>query len=409
MPLKGTQTLSVLRKKHLVNLGNIRLGITPPLSLDSTRATLLESVINTMLVTLDCNNIGCMGRCNPTTHLWQEGEYTPANEAATQNIISAISQLLADNQSNPSRRRGIQQETLEDRLKVAKEACAALNVDPMLLNQHQPEPQVEQQQQHQQPQQQEEPAQQPNLLDPGTTTIPRQTSKPVTGLSSEETLLRIICLQQEQNAVMADRQDRQHERLLTLLESRRLHNPVQTMTVTTVTQSCEPATGNIFVIPPRNIDNLAIAGVSLPLTFRLDGGSTTLDLEATSGDIVEEDHHQHGDHNGRCGKRPLEVSDYGSSPLLPLDEELEENKRLNKYIRRNNFVKTKTGIPIKWFLINRVCINFNINACKQVANHLNNSKKMVLRHICGSCLLHRRQIDSTHTAVSCRFRPQGFC
>jgi hypothetical protein len=409
MPLKGTQTLSVLRKKHLVNLGNIRLGINPPLSLDSTRAALLESVINTMLVTQDCHNIGCMGQCNPTTHLWQEGEYTPANEAATQNIISAISQLLADNQSNPARRQGIQQESLEDRLRVAKEACSALNVDPRLLNQQQPEPQVGQQQQQQQQQQQEEPTQQPNQLDPGTARALKGTSKPVTELSSEETLLRIICLQQEQNAVMADRQNRQHERLLTLLESKRLHNPVQTLTVTTVTQSSEPASGKIFVIPPRNIDNLAIAGVSLPLTFRLDGGSTTLDLESSSGDVLEEDHHLHGDHNGRCGKRPLEVSDYGSSPLLPLNEELEDNRRLNKYIRRNNFIKTKTGIPIKWFLVNRVCINFNINACKEVTNHLNTSKKMVLRHICGSCLLHRRQIDTTHKAVSCRFRPQSFC
>jgi hypothetical protein len=406
MPLKGTQTLSVLKKKHLVNLGNIRLGITPPLSLDSTRATLLESVINAMLVTLDCNNIGCMGRCNPTTHLWQEVEYTPANEAATQNIISAISQLLADNKANPARRRGIQQETLEDRLKVAKEACAALEVDPTLLNPLQPVPQVRQQQR---PQQREEAVQQPNLLDTGTTSTTTQSSKPVTGLNSEETLLKIICLQQEHNSLMADRQDRQHDRLLTLLESRRLQNPVQTMTVTTVTQSCDPSAGNIFVIPPRNLDNLAIAGVSLPLTFRMEGGSTSVDLEETSGDSFEEDHHQDGDHFGKYGKRPLEGSDNGSSPLSPLDEELEENKRLNKYIRRNNFIKTKTGIPIKWFLVNRVCINFNINACKQLTDHLSIKKGTMLRHICGSCLLHRRQLDSTHTAVSCRFRPQGFC
>jgi hypothetical protein len=181
------------------------------------------------------------------------------------------------------------------------------------------------------------------------------------------------------------------------------------LTVTTVTQSTEPVSGTVFVIPPRNLDNLAIAGVSLPLTFRLDGGSTTLDLESSSQDVLEEDHQLLGDNKERCGKRPLEVSDQVSSPLLPLDEEFEDKRRLNKYIRRNNFIKTKTGIPIKWFLVNRVCINYNICACKETTNHLNNNKKMVLRHICGSCLLHRRYVDTTHTAVSCRFRPQGFC
>jgi hypothetical protein len=406
MPLKGFQTLSGLRKKHLINLGNIRLGISPPLSLDSTRAALLEAVINAMLVTQDCHNSGCMGQCNPTTHLWQEGEYTPANEVATQNIITAISQLLSEDNSNPSRRRGIQQESLEDRLRVAQEACSALNVDPRLLSQQQPEPQVGQQQQQQQ---QVQLTHQPHNVDPGTTRVPNQPSNPIANLSSEETLLKIICLQQEQNAAMADRQDRQHERLLTLLEGRRLHNPVQTVTVTTVTQSCEPAAGKILVIPPRNIDNLAIAGVSLPLTFRLDGGNTTLDLESSSQDILEEDQKPADDNKGRYGKRTLEMSEQVSSPLLSLDEDLEDNRRLNKYIRRNNLIKTKTGIPIKWFLVNRICINFNIYACKELSNHLNNSKKMVLRHICGSCLLHKRQIDTSHTAVSCRFRPQSFC
>jgi hypothetical protein len=101
-------------------------------------------------------------------------------------------------------------------------------------------------------------------------------------------------------------------------------------------------------------------------------------------------------------------SDLDSSPLLPLDEDDEDNKRLIKYIKRNNSIKIKTGIPIKWFLINRICINFNIGSCIKTTNHLNTNKKLVLRHICGSCLLHRRVADTTHTAVSCQFKSQSF-
>jgi hypothetical protein len=133
MPLKGTQTLSALRKKHLINLGNVRLGILPPLNFDSTRASLLEAIIANIMVNQDCPNIGCMGPCNPDRHLWQEGEYTPANETVSQNIITAISQLLADNQANPQRHQGIPHESIEDRLSVLAEACTALKVDPRLL------------------------------------------------------------------------------------------------------------------------------------------------------------------------------------------------------------------------------------------------------------------------------------
>jgi hypothetical protein len=257
-------------------------------------------------------------------------------------------------------------------------------------------------------------------VDPPQHTIPltSQTSVPVADISSEATLLKIISMQQEQNAAMAERQNQQHERLLTLLEDRRRHTPARTVTVTTVTQSSEPVAGTVTIIPPRNYDNLAIAGVSLPPMFRLEGRITTLamdamksDLDSSSHDILEEDHQLLMDNDEKSIKKSvnsINKSGQDSSPLLPLDEDNEDNKRLIKYISRNNSIKIKTGIPIKWFLIKRICINFNIGSCTRSTNHLNNSKKMVLRHICGSCLLHRRIADTTHTAVSCRFRPQSF-
>jgi hypothetical protein len=33
---------------------------------------------------------------------------------------------------------------------------------------------------------------------------------------------------------------------------------------------------------------------------------------------------------------------------------------------------------------------------------------MVLRHVCGSCLFQRRVADTTHRAITCRFKTQVF-
>jgi hypothetical protein len=217
---------------------------------------------------------------------------------------------------------------------------------------------------------------------------------------------------------MAVRQDQQHERLLTLLENRRRSTPAQTYTVTTITQSDIPAAGIVSIIPPRNYVNLAMAGISLPPMLRFEGRIMALDtkslrsdLDSSTHEILEEAseplrHRVEGTNSTLASDKPQSVLE--ASPLLPLDEDDEDNKRLLKYIKRNNSIKTKTGIPIKWFLMNRICINFNIGSCIKTTNHLNTNKKLVLRHICGICLLHKRASDTTHTAVTCQHKPQIF-
>jgi hypothetical protein len=161
-----------------------------------------------------------------------------------------------------------------------------------------------------------------------------------------------------------------------------------------------------------------MAGVSLPPMLRIEGSITAPDLEKLKSNLdsspiesLEEVYQPPMlSIEGSITTPDLEKSksNLDSSPILPLDEDVEDNKRLIKYIKRNNIVKMKTGIPIKWFLVNRTCINYNIGTCGKAANHLNTNQEMVLRHICGSCLLHRRVSDTTHPAVTCRYKSQSF-
>jgi hypothetical protein len=235
-------------------------------------------------------------------------------------------------------------------------------------------------------------------------------------VDSRATLLDIISLQQANNTAMAERQDKQQERLLTLLENRDRGNSAQTVTVTTVTQSTLPAAGRVTIIPPRNFENLAMAGVSLPPMLRIEGSIPAPDIIIMSSNLdspitesLEEVFEPPMLHlEGRMTTSNFDKPNLDSSPVLPLDEDVEDNKRLIKYIKRNNIVKMKTGILIKWFLVNRTCINYNIGSCGKTGNHLNTSQQRVLRHICGNCLLHRRVSDSTHSATDCRYKTQSF-
>jgi hypothetical protein len=252
---------------------------------------------------------------------------------------------------------------------VLADACTALGVDPRLL--------VDQL--HGQEGGQVQPEDEPQHVPPQT---PQQ-SVSAAEVSSHATLLNIINLQHAHNTAMAEWQEQQQERLLTLLENMNRSTSVRATTVTTITHSALPAAGRVSIVPPRNYKNLAMAGVSLPPMLRIEGSITALDLERM--------------------KTKLD-----SSPNLLMEEHENDDNRLQNYIRRNNDIKIKTGISLNWYMINRTCIKFNIGTCYHIGNHTNTNQELVLRHICGSCLIHRRVEDSTHTAVTCRFKTQSF-
>ena len=310
MAFHGPKVISALQKKHLVHLGNHVLDIQPPLVIDSTKAELIAAITAHMEVEQDCPNSKCLGQCRPEVHEWTEAQYTPAGDGDVNSIMAAINGILTNAQHDnplgsstssfltPGNASAVLDgpgDPQQQRLRLVQQTCAVLGVDfqqaaaqltggqgqqQQVRVEHQPPAQPQpgsslpvltppQGQQLQVGVQQQAPVQpQPGYGQPQSVPTPPQDGSSAPWLA---------ILQQQQ--VMMDRQTAQQDRLLKLLEAaqNKSSHPESNQDPSPPASSGLSA-GRVGVIAPRNAENLALAGVSLPPMLRIEGDLATIDM-----------------------------------------------------------------------------------------------------------------------------------
>ena len=282
MTITGVQVLTGLQKKHLVHLGNVTLDIQPRLVVDSTKAELITAIKTHLQHVQDCPNTKCQGPCKPDEHEFLEVEYTPTGDGDNSGIMAAITQILASSQDdmrldnlttsflNPSNAAASHDNPVDPqqaRLRLVAQTCAALGVDPQQFANQVPgverqQPGGSQQQQHVS---QQSPGVQPQASNP-----PPQ--------DSSAALVLLLQQQQANHKEMMDQQAAQQDRLLKILESSQDRSVAPETTLADTPTSSSLSTGRVGVIAPRNAENLAAAGISLPPMLQIQGDLSTIDM-----------------------------------------------------------------------------------------------------------------------------------
>jgi hypothetical protein len=87
--------------------------------------------------------------------------------------------------------------------------------------------------------------------------------------------MAMLCQQQQDQKAMMEKQSEHQEKLMKLLEASQQFNTIPTATTTTSTTI---TAGRVGVLAPRNSENLAMAGISLPPMLRIEGDYATIDM-----------------------------------------------------------------------------------------------------------------------------------
>jgi hypothetical protein len=95
---------------------------------------------------------------------------------------------------------------------------------------------------------------------------------------SSDGLIAILQQQQLDNKKMMEKQSEQQDKLLKLLENANNSQQNNSIPPATTTTSTTISAGRVGVLAPRNSENLALAGISLPPMLRIEGDLSTIDM-----------------------------------------------------------------------------------------------------------------------------------
>jgi hypothetical protein len=293
MALSGPQVTGKLQKKHLIQVGNNILDIQPKLSSDTHKASLIAAITNHLENEQDCTNPKCMGPCNPDLHEWTQEEYAPDSETDNPGVQAALTNLLREvqcdlppgDQNSSFLNPGVagpshdgQMDPHKQKLLLISKTCAVMNLDPLefaalynetkkksppgpILPVASPPPETG-------TENVEEVAVVPDNVVPNTGPT-ASNDRP----TSDDLMAMLYKQQQDQNKLMKQQAEHQ-DKLMKLLEANQL-NAIPTATTTTSTTI---TAGRVGVQAPRNSQNLALAGISLPPMLRIEGDYATIDM-----------------------------------------------------------------------------------------------------------------------------------
>jgi hypothetical protein len=158
-------------------------------------------------------------------------------------------------------------------LLLVRQACAALELDPKDFANLYNETQKKQEEQ-------QKPLQSTGGLQPGPGTEPAPVVDPppvvpnniqpnpvnsnTPQMVSQDTLIAMLQQQQLDQKRMMDRQSEHQDKLMKLLENSNKVQQNNSIPPATMTTSTNITAGRVGVLAPRNSENLALAGISLP-------------------------------------------------------------------------------------------------------------------------------------------------
>jgi hypothetical protein len=288
MALSGPQVTNKLQKKHLINVGNNILDLQPKLSTNTHKDVLIATITNHLENEQDCRNPKCMGPCNPDLHEWSQEEYAPDSETDNPGVQAAITNLLKEvqcdlppgEQNSSFLNPGVagtshdgQVDLHRQKLLLISKTCAAMNLDPLefaaLYNETKKKTPAG-------------PVLPVASLPPVSETetvaevavVPDNVPRASDNLPASNALMAMLYQNQQDQKAMMERQDAHQEKLMKLLEANQL-NAIPTATTTTSTTI---TAGRVGVQAPRNSQNLALAGISLPPMLRIEGDYATIDM-----------------------------------------------------------------------------------------------------------------------------------